>query len=268
MTDRYQKFAEFNARDLRGYNKKVSVAKNQVDPDAPKRLPQIIIIVDELADLMMVAPRDVEELICRIAQLGRAAGIHLIVATQRPSVDVITGLIKANMPSRIAFNVASGIDSRTILDKIGAETLLGKGDMLYYPQGYTKPARIQGAFITDKEVADVVAFLKNQTRGDVYSSEVADEIESTVVSGGAKGAAPTKTGSDGRDPLFVDVGWYIIEMDKAVIGDLQRKFSIGFNRAARIIDQLCDVGVVSKADATKPREVLMTAEMFARYLEE
>ena len=216
---------------------------------------------------MMVAPGEVEESICRLAQLARAAGIHLIIATQRPSVDVITGLIKANMPSRIAFSVSSGIDSRTILDMVGAEKLLGKGDMLFYPQGYSKPARIQGAFISDKEVSDVVDFLKNQTRGNVYDDTVEEKIKSIVPTGGMKNGA-SKDGGDERDSLFVDVGWFIIESDKASIGNLQRKFKIGFNRAARIMDQLCDAGVVGEEEGTKPRKILMGAEEFARYCEE
>lgn len=178
MTDRYQKFADFNVRDLKGYNKKVEDMVVRGDPQAPKKMPQIVIIVDELADLMMVSPGEVEESICRLAQLARAAGIHLIIATQRPSVDVITGLIKANMPSRIAFSVSSGVDSRTILDMNGAEKLLGKGDMLFYPQGYTKPVRVQGAFVSDKEVSDVVEFLKNQQLGNIYDSDIQQKMES------------------------------------------------------------------------------------------
>ena len=153
MTDRYNKFAEYGVRDLRGYNQKIEALGDIDDPNKPKKLPQIVIIVDELADLMMVAPGEVEDSICRLAQLARAAGIHLIIATQRPSVNVITGLIKANMPSRIAFSVSSGVDSRTIIDMNGAEKLLGKGDMLFYPQGYQKPARVQGAFVSDEEVS-------------------------------------------------------------------------------------------------------------------
>ena len=162
MTGRYQKFAEYNVRDLKGYNKKIDAIKDIPDPDKPEKMPQIVIIVDELADLMMVAPGEVEDAICRLAQLARAAGIHLIIATQRPSVNVITGLIKANMPSRIAFSVSSGVDSRTIIDMVGAEKLLGKGDMLFYPQGYQKPARVQGAFVSDTEVSDVVEFLTQE----------------------------------------------------------------------------------------------------------
>ncbi|MBD5547336.1 MAG: DNA translocase FtsK [Lachnospiraceae bacterium] len=265
MTDRYQKFADFNVRDLKGYNKKVEAMREKGDSDAPAKLPQIVIIVDELADLMMVCPGEVEESICRLAQLARAAGIHLIIATQRPSVDVITGLIKANMPSRVAFSVSSGVDSRTILDMNGAEKLLGKGDMLFYPQGYSKPARVQGAFVSDKEVSDVVEFLKNQTLGNIYDTDIQEKI-STYGSGSAGGAG----GADGaeRDQYFVDAAKFIIEKDKASIGMLQRVFKIGFNRAARIMDQLCEAGVVGEEEGTKPRKVLMSEEQFEQYIEE
>ncbi len=194
MEDRYRKFADFNVRDLKGYNKKVESMRDSGDAQAPAKLPQIVIIVDELADLMMVCPGEVEESICRLAQLARAAGIHLIIATQRPSVDVITGLIKANMPSRVAFSVSSGVDSRTILDMNGAEKLLGKGDMLFYPQGYSKPARIQGAFVSDKEVSDVVEFLKNQAIGNVYAEEIEEKIKN-MGSGSGSGAG----GGSGSD---------------------------------------------------------------------
>lgn len=189
MTDRYQKFADHNVRDLKGYNKKVEEQRAKGDPTAPDKLPQIVIIVDELADLMMVSPGEVEESICRLAQLARAAGIHLIIATQRPSVDVITGLIKANMPSRVAFAVSSGVDSRTILDMNGAEKLLGKGDMLFYPQGYSKPARIQGAFVSDGEVSDVVDFLKNQVIGNVYDDQIVEKVKTMESAGGGAGGA-------------------------------------------------------------------------------
>ena len=237
------------------------------EADIPAKMPQIVIIVDELADLMMVAPGEVEESICRLAQLARAAGIHLIIATQRPSVDVITGLIKANMPSRVAFAVSSGVDSRTILDMNGAEKLLGKGDMLFYPQGYPKPARIQGAFVTDKEVSDVVDYLKNQAIGNVYDENIEEKIQNI----GTSSQAGAGSGSDGRvsrDQYFVDAGKFIIEKDKASIGMLQRVFKIGFNRAARIMDQLCDVGVVGDEEGTKPRKVLMGMEEFERLIEE
>ena len=265
MTDRYKKFADYNVRDLKGYNKKVEEMRAKGDADAPYRLPQILIIVDELADLMMVAPGEVEESICRLAQLARACGIHLIIATQRPSVDVITGLIKANMPSRIAFAVSGGVDSRTILDMVGAEKLLGKGDMLFYPQGYPKPARVQGAFVSDKEVSDVVDFLKNQAIGNVYSEDVEEKIMnmgSSSAEGGAGGS-----GSE-YDQYFAEAGRFIIDKDKASIGMLQRVFKIGFNRAARIMDQLCEAGVVGEEEGTKPRKVLMSMEEFEQLIEE
>ncbi len=265
MEDRYQKFADYNVRDLKGYNKKVVGMKESGDSEAPAKMPQIIIIVDELADLMMVAPGEVEQSICRLAQLARAAGIHLIIATQRPSVDVITGLIKANMPSRVAFSVSSGVDSRTILDMNGAEKLLGKGDMLFYPQGYTKPARVQGAFISDKEVSDVVEFLKNQTLGNVYSEDVEEKIMNikTTAGGGAAGDSATE-----KDQYFIEAGKFIIDKDKASIGMLQRVYKIGFNRAARIMDQLCEAGVVGEEEGTKPRKVMMSMEEFEQYIEE
>ncbi|MBP3476429.1 MAG: DNA translocase FtsK [Lachnospiraceae bacterium] len=266
MTERYKKFADYNVRDLKGYNKKVESMQAAGDPEAPQKLPQILIIVDELADLMMVSPGEVEESICRLAQLARACGIHLIIATQRPSVDVITGLIKANMPSRVAFAVSSGVDSRTILDMVGAEKLLGKGDMLFYPQGYPKPARIQGAFVSDKEVADVVDFLKNQAIGNVYSEDIEEKIKSMDTGAGGAGGV-SESGAE-YDQYFADAGRFIIEKDKASIGMLQRVFKIGFNRAARIMDQLCEAGVVGEEEGTKPRKVLMTAEEFERFVEE
>lgn len=264
MTDRYQKFADFNVRDLKGYNKKAEAMKEKGDADAPVKMPQIVIIVDELADLMMVAPGEVEESICRLAQLARAAGIHLIIATQRPSVDVITGLIKANMPSRVAFSVSSGVDSRTILDMNGAEKLLGKGDMLFYPQGYSKPARVQGAFVSDKEVSDVVEFLKNQALGNIYDTDIQEKL-SSFGSGSTGGSG---TDSSERDQYFVEAAKFIIEKDKASIGMLQRVFKIGFNRAARIMDQLCEAGVVGEEEGTKPRKVLMSMEELEQFIEE
>lgn len=263
MTDRYNKFAEYNVRDMEGYNAKVDQLKDIEDDQKPQKLPKIVIIVDELADLMMVAPGEVEDAICRLAQLARAAGIHLIIATQRPSVNVITGLIKANMPSRIAFSVSSGVDSRTILDMNGAEKLLGKGDMLYYPQGYQKPVRLQGALVSDKEVGKVVEFLTDHHQTDqVYDTKITDMMNASgsgVVSG---------SGSSDVDAYFVDAAKFIIEKDKASIGMLQRMFKIGFNRAARIMDQLCDAGVVGPEEGTKPRKVLMSMEEFENYIEE
>lgn len=263
MTDRYNKFAEYNVRDLKGYNAKVAQLDDIEDENKPQKLPKIVIIVDELADLMMVAPGEVEDAICRLAQLARAAGIHLIIATQRPSVNVITGLIKANMPSRIAFSVSSGVDSRTILDMNGAEKLLGKGDMLYYPQGYQKPVRLQGAFVSDKEVGKVVEFLTdNHQTNQVYDSKITDMMNAS------QSSAPG--GGSGRDldAYFVDAGKFIIDKNKASIGMLQRMFKVGFNRAARIMDQLCEAGVVGPEEGTKPRKVLMSMEEFENYIEE
>ena len=269
MEDRYRKFADYNVRDLKGYNKKIETMPVPEGEEAPKKMPQIVIIVDELADLMMVCPGEVEESICRLAQLARAAGIHLIIATQRPSVDVITGLIKANMPSRVAFSVSSGVDSRTILDMNGAEKLLGKGDMLFYPQGYSKPARVQGAFVSDKEVSDVVDYLKNQALGNTYSN-YAEDIEEKIKNIGSSGGS-TGSGSGGgndRDEYFEEAARFIIDKDKASIGMLQRVLKIGFNRAARIMDQLCEYGVVGEEEGTKPRKVLMSMEQFEQLLEE
>ncbi len=262
MTDRYNKFAEFGVRDLAGYNKKIEALADIEDENKPKKLPQIVIIVDELADLMMVAPGEVEDSICRLAQLARAAGIHLIIATQRPSVNVITGLIKANMPSRIAFSVTSNVDSRTIIDMAGAEKLLGKGDMLFYPQGYQKPARVQGAFVSDEEVSDVVDFLKNKNTDVSYSAEIQEQIAKV------QSAASAARGDEDCDALFADAGKFIIDKDKASIGMLQRVFKIGFNRAARIMDQLSEAGVVGPEEGTKPRKILMSAEEFENYLEQ
>lgn len=263
MTERYKKFADLNVRDLKGYNEKIDSIRDIEEEGKPEKLPQIVIIVDELADLMMVAPGEVEDSICRLAQLARAAGIHLIIATQRPSVNVITGLIKANMPSRIAFAVSSGVDSRTIIDMNGAEKLLGKGDMLFYPQGYQKPARVQGAFVSDGEVGDVVEFLSGKnSSSETYDHKVEEQITK------AQQMAEAAAGGGEVDLHFAEAGKFIIEKDKASIGMLQRVFKIGFNRAARIMDQLSDAGVVGPEEGTKPRKVLMTMEEFERYLEE
>ena len=257
MTDRYKKFAQYNVRDLKGYNAKVENIKDIEDEDKPKKMPQIVIIVDELADLMMVAPGEVEDAICRLAQLARAAGIHLVIATQRPSVNVITGLIKANVPSRIAFSVSSGVDSRTIIDMNGAEKLLGKGDMLFYPAGFPKPQRVQGAFVSDSEVQAVVDFLTEQGMTTDYNPDV--ESQMNTPSAAAQAAAG---GGNGRDEYFEQAGKFIIEKEKASIGMLQRVYKIGFNRAARIMDQLAEAGVVGEEEGTKPRKVLMTMEEF------
>ncbi len=262
MTDRYQKFAALSVRDLNGYNEKVK-GFDEPNPAFPP-MPQIVIIVDELADLMMVASaNEVEDAICRLAQMARAAGIHLIIATQRPSVNVITGVIKANVPSRVAFAVTSAVDSRTILDGVGAERLLGKGDMLFFPSGYPKPVRIQGAFVSDAEVSAVVDFLKEQAEGaNNYNEEVNQRIM-TATGGGDGGAAG---GGDGNDDYFAEAGKFIIEKQKASIGMLQRVYKVGFNRAARIMDQLTAAGVVGPEEGTKPRKILMTMAEFEEYL--
>lgn len=259
MTDRYKKFAESGSRDLKGYNEKIMAVRN--DPEIPEdqkpeKLPQIVIIIDELADLMMVSSQEVEDAICRIAQLARAAGMHLVIATQRPTVDVITGLIKANVPSRIAFAVSSGTDSRTIIDMNGAEKLLGKGDMLFFPQGIPKPVRVQGAFVSDQEVSDVVDFIKEEMGEVEYSERIQQQVQS---GGGGEGGVG---GGGNQDELFAEAGQLIIETEKASIGMLQRKFRIGFNRAARIMDQLADAGVVGPEEGTKPRKIIMTLAEF------
>lgn len=263
MEKRYKLFAQYNVRDLKGFNEKVEKGETE---EVKKKLPQIVIIIDELADLMMVAPGEVEGAICRLAQLARAAGLHLILATQRPSVNVITGLIKANMPSRIAFSVSSGVDSRTIIDMNGAEKLLGKGDMLFYPSGYPKPVRVQGSFVSDKEVQEVVDFLISNNGNTSYSDELEEHMNSSAVLTGA--AAGPEGGGDERDTYFAEAGRLIIDKEKASIGMLQRMFKIGFNRAARIMDQLSEAGVVGPEEGTKPRKVLMTKEEFEEYITE
>ncbi len=271
MDRRYQLFAENQVRDITGYNEKAksSAAMAENDPDAEvlEPLPQIVIIVDELADLMMVAPGDVETAICRLAQLARAAGLHLVLATQRPSVNVITGLIKANMPSRIAFAVSSGVDSRVIIDMNGAEKLLGKGDMLFYPSGYPKPVRVQGSFVTDEEVQSVVNFLENHNEDTTYDEEIVEQVNTSIPASQAAAMGLSSDDSD-RDAYFEDAGRLIIEKDKASIGMLQRMFKIGFNRAARIMDQLCEAGVVGGEEGTKPRKILMKMDEFEQYMQE
>lgn len=269
MTERYQKFAEAGVRDINGYNTRVSSIRVPEGQERPKKLPQIVIIVDELADLMMVASNDVEEAICRLAQLARACGIHLVIATQRPSVNVITGLIKANMPSRIAFAVTSGVDSRTILDMNGAEKLLGKGDMLFNPQGVPKPIRVQGAFVSDEEVANVVKFITDQNGPVSYNADVQKKLENIEMSGNTTvSISDMDAGGDGRDSYFVEAAKIIVDKEKASIGMLQRYLKIGFNRAARIMDQLEEAGIVGPEEGTKPRKVLMSPEEFENFLEE
>lgn len=244
MLERYNDFAACGVRDIKGFN---AMKEEKGEPEA--KMPQIVIIIDELADLMMAAPGEVEDSICRLAQMARAAGMHLIIATQRPSVDVITGVIKANIPSRLAFAVSSGIDSRTILDMVGAEKLLGKGDMLFYPSGQAKPSRIQGAFVTDKEVEQIVDFLRKSSRPG-YTQEMVDQI--TAV-------AKTDSGpSEETDEFFEQAVDLILEKEKASVSMLQRQFRIGYNRAARLMDELERRGLVGPEEGSKPRKVLIT----------
>jgi S-DNA-T family DNA segregation ATPase FtsK/SpoIIIE len=265
MQDRYKKFAEYNVRNLQGYNQKVEevLKTGQVSGDELKKLPQIVIIVDELADLMMVAPGEVENAIVRLSQLARAAGIHLVIATQRPSVNVITGLIKANVPSRIAFAVSSGVDSRTIIDMNGAEKLLGRGDMLFYPQGQQKPIRVQGAFISDEEVGEVVEFLKEQNTDEGGNQDVSNAVTEKIENNIKMSAQ-----SEDRDEYFAEAARFILTKEKASIGMIQRMFKVGFNRASRIMEQLADAGIVGPEEGTKPRKILMTEEQLEQYLEE
>ena len=250
MSDRYKRFAEANVRDLAGFNDKKRAA------GAPKDelMPQIVIIIDELADLMMAAPAQVEESICRLAQLARAAGMHLIVATQRPSVDVVTGLIKANIPSRIAFAVSSNADSRTILDMVGAEKLAGKGDMLFHPLGSGKPIRVQGCFVHDDEVKAVTDFVKNQVEDVEYS----DEILETVERGNVQQSQPQDEGEE----LLEDAIELVMDAGQASTSMIQRRFRIGYNRAARIMEAMESMGIIGPQDGAKPRQVLMTREEY------
>jgi len=265
MMDRYNKFAEVHVRNIKSYNQKVdTLAAEGKEGDDFKKLPQIVIIIDELADLMMVASREVEDAIVRLTQLARAAGIHLIIATQRPSVNVITGLIKANVPSRIAFAVSSGVDSRTIIDMNGAERLLGNGDMLFFPSGYKQPVRMQGGFVTDEEISDVVGFLKNQkVEDDSQQPDIKKVIEAS-----AQKLSGESNDPNGRDEYFYEAASFIIDKEKASIASLQRVFKIGFNRASRLMEQLCEAGIVGEETGTKPRKVIMSREEFERMKEE
>lgn len=253
MTDRYRKFAEFSVRDLAGYNK--AVEKYSTNDELLQKMPQMVIIIDDFSDLMIEDNSGTEESICRMAQMGRAAGIHLVISTQRPSVDVITGIIKANIPSRIAFNVFSAIDSRTILDVKGAEDLLSNGDLLFYPQSARTPLRVQGTYVSDREMESVIDFVKNQMVGyyDVDCEKKAEQLKAV-------------DSDSGLDEYFVEAGRFVIEHDKASIGMLQRFLKIGFNRAARIMDQLAEAGIVGEEEGTKPRKVLMGMEQFDKYI--
>ena len=254
MTSRYKKFAENHVRDLESYNNHM---RKEGKPE--EVMPQVVIIIDELADLMMAAPSQVEESICRLAQMARAAGMHLIVATQRPSVDIITGVIKANIPSRIAFAVSSQFDSRTILDMGGAEKLVGKGDMLFNPLGMGKPVRVQGTFISDDEVTRVIDFVKSQVEDPDYSDEVIDRIE--------KGNISTAT-KDEDDELLEDAIACVISAGQASVSMLQRRFRIGYNRSARIVDMMEERGIVGPQDGSRPRQVLVTEEEYNKMKEE
>jgi len=241
-------FAEKGVRDIKGYNAAVSQSGEQ------SLLPQILIIIDELSDLMMVAPGDVEDAICRLAQMARAAGMHLIIATQRPSVDVITGLIKANIPSRISFAVSSQIDSRTILDMAGAEKLLGRGDMLFYPTGQQKPIRVQGAFVSEKEIERVVEFIKSQSDSQ-YDSSIIEEIDSKV--------SDDENGTEDEcDELLPQAIELVIEAGQASASLLQRRFKVGYARAARMIDQMEARGIIGGFEGSKPRQVLITRQQW------
>ena len=257
MSERYKKFADINVRDLKGYNERMA--------NKEEKLPQIVIVIDELADLMMVAAKEVEESICRLAQLARAAGIHLIIATQRPSVDVVTGLIKANIPSRVALSVSSGVDSRTVIDSVGAEKLLGNGDMLFYPSGYVKPVRLQGAFVSDEEVQRVVDFWKQQAGSESYDERISTFVASQTA---AEASDSMETDGDGNDEYFVEAVRFCIEKQKASVSMIQRMFHIGFNRASRIIEQMEQAGVIGAEEGTKPRKVLMTIEEFEQSLQD
>jgi S-DNA-T family DNA segregation ATPase FtsK/SpoIIIE len=247
MMRRYALFADTQTRNLKGYNE-------HAEKNGAEKLPQIVIIIDELADLMMVAAKEIEDYICRLAQLARAAGIHLIIATQRPSVDVITGLIKANIPSRIAFLVSSQVDSRTILDKAGAEKLLGMGDMLYYPTGARSTARVQGAFVSDDEVERIVDYIKETSPQTHYREDLEEHIER--ISLGENGVIPDK--DDDGDSLLPDAIKLAVELGKISTSMIQRRLGVGYSRAGRIIDQMEARGIVSPANGAKPRDVLVS----------
>ena len=278
MKDRYEKFREARTKNLEGYNEKIEQLRRRFIEEGdqesleklPGKMPQIVIIIDELAELMMSADReinskDVEGYIASLAQAARAAGMHLVIATQRPSVNVITGVIKANIPSRIAYKASSAIDSRTILDMAGAESLIGHGDMLYMPVGASQPVRIQGAFVSEDEIEKVVAFVSKDGASG-YEESVENSIVRQQKLDFSGGEASVVQGDD-RDGLFYDAGELITDMGKASIGMLQRKFKIGFNRAARIMDQLCEAGVVGEEEGTKPRRILMTREQYREFME-
>jgi S-DNA-T family DNA segregation ATPase FtsK/SpoIIIE len=239
MDDRYKKLAEVGVKNIASYNELAGHAA----------MPSIVIVIDELADVMLFAPAEVEECITRLAQMARAVGIHLVLATQRPSVDVITGLIKANIPARIAFNVSSMMDSRVILDNPGAEKLLGKGDMLFIPPDQSKPSRIQGTYVSDGEIKNLIDFIKSQGQKPQYVEEVTSKYTANSAAGG------TSTAEEDRDELFVEAAQFVAAEGKGSSSMIQRRFSVGYNRAARILDQLHAIGMVGPQDGSKPREV-------------
>ena len=246
MNKRYNLFSQMKVKNIESYNKLFDKGEIQ------EKLPYIVVIVDELADLMMACPNDVEDYICRLAQMARAAGMHLIIATQRPSVDVITGVIKANIPSRVSFAVSSGTDSRTILDQVGAEKLLGRGDMLYYPIGENKPVRVQGAFISEEEVENVVEFIKQSDKDIDYSEDILNHINNEVT-------AESVITNEG-DELLEEAMKIVVEYQQASTSFIQRKLRVGFNRASRIMDELEERGIISEKDGSKPRQVLIEKE--------
>ncbi len=253
MTKRYKTFAEYGAKNIQSYNKKLEPGE--------KPMPQIVLIVDELADLMMTAPRDVEEAINRLAQLARAAGIHLVIATQRPSVDIITGVIKANIPTRIAFTVASGVDSRTVLDGYGAEKLLGYGDMLYLPSDRNKPIRIQGAWISEEEVQAVVDYISGSRTAE-FDEDMLEHMENATLSDAEKHDKSKEQQDDGVDELFAEAVKTVVDAGQASISMLQRKLRVGYARAGRLIDEMASRGLVSQSEGSKSREVLITREQY------
>ena len=262
MLLRYKKFAENNVRDLESYNKLIENNPCLTDKEGEvlEKMPQIVIIIDELSDLMMAAPNEVEDYICRLAQMARAAGMHLVIATQRPSVDVITGIIKANIPSRVAFAVSSQIDSRTILDMSGAEKLLGRGDMLFYPVGSPKPIRVQGCYVTDKEIEKVTEFLKSSSEVS-YDNKVAEEIEKNTLPESRKQEKQSADGSN-MDPVMKEAVKCVVEAGQASTSMLQRKLRVGYARAGRLIDEMEQMGIVGPHEGSKPRQVLMNYQQF------
>ena len=257
MMRRYKLFSQVGTRDLKGYNEEMERVISEGGEG--EKLPQVVIIIDELSDLMAVARSEVEEAIIRLAQMARAAGMHLIIATQRPSADVITGLMKTNIPSRIAFAVASGVDSRIILDQQGAEKLLGKGDMLYFPLGLQKPQRVQGCFVSDAEVEEVVAFVK-QCGTVEYDQEILDHIEKQAQQAEAAASSGGGLDEEGEDEKFDEAVEIVLESGQASVSMLQRRLKLGYSRAARLVDEMEDRGIVGPFEGSKPRPVLITRQ--------